>query len=66
MCKMSARIIYAKPSNKRFIIPLEKKIFFCNRFYCFGKSIKKHPDSLFENNNNNELNVCVYYIKVNY
>ena len=32
-------------------------------FYFFGKSTKKHPDSLCENNNNiNELNVCAYYM----
>ena len=46
MSKMSARII----SNNRFIIPLLKKIcYFAVGFYCFGKSIQKHPDSVSEN-----------------
>ena len=44
-------VLYAKPSNKRFIIPLQKKLLF------FGKSIQKYPDSVCENDVNNEQNV---------
>ena len=35
----------------------QKNCSFAICFYFFGKSIKKHSDSLCENNNNNELNV---------
>ena len=64
MSKMSACIIcYAKPLNKKFIIPLQKKLFiFAIGFYFIGKSIQKHPDSLCENDVNNEQNVCRYYM----
>ena len=51
MSKMSARII-AKPSNKRFIIPLQKKLS-GNWVLFFGKSIQRHPDSVCENDVNN-------------
>ena len=44
-------VLYAKPSNKRFIIPLQKMLLF------FGKSIQKYPDSVCENDVNNEQNV---------
>ena len=30
-------------------------------FYFFGKSSHKHPDSVSENDVNNEKNVCAYY-----
>ena len=42
----------------------KKNCYFAIGFYFFGKSIKKHPDSLCENDNNNEVNVCAYYIRV--
>ena len=35
--------------------------YFAIGFYFFGKSIKKHPDSLCENDNNNKVNVCAHY-----
>ena len=58
-------VLYAKPSNKRCTIPLQKKnCYFAIGLYFFGKSIKKHPDSFCENDNNNEVNVCAYYIRV--
>ena len=56
--------IYAKPSNKRFIIPLQKKFcYFAIGFYLFGKSIQKHPDSVCENDVNNEQNVHAYHMQ---
>ena len=39
----------------------KKNCYFAIGVYCFGKSIKKHPDSLCENDNSNEVNVCAYY-----
>ena len=36
-------MLYAKTSNKRFIIPLQKKYYFAIGFYFVGKSIQKHP-----------------------
>ena len=42
----------------------KKSCYFAIGFYFFGKSIKKHPDSLCKNDNNNEENVCAYYIRV--
>ena len=48
---------------KRFIIPLQKKLLFGNWFLFFGKSIQKHPDSVWENDVNNEQNVRAYYAK---
>ena len=56
-------VLYAKPSNKRFIIPLQKKLLFGNWFLFLGKSIQKHPDSVWENDVNNEQNVRAYYAK---
>ena len=56
-------VLYAKQSNKRFIIPLQKKLLFCNWFLFFGKSIQKHPDSVWENDVNNEQNARAYYAK---
>ena len=51
-------ILYAKPSNKRFIIPLQKKhCYFAIDLYFFGKSIQKHSDSVCENDVNSEQNV---------
>ena len=47
----------------RFIIPLQKKLLFDNWFLFFGKSIQKHPDSVWENDVNNEQNVRAYYAK---
>ena len=61
MSKMCTRII-CYTINKRFIIPLRKKCYFANGFYCFGKSIQKHPDSVCENDVNNEHNACAYYL----
>ena len=55
-------VLYAKPSNKRFIISLQKNCYFAIGFYFFGKSIQKHPDSVFENDVNNEQNVGGYYM----
>ena len=56
-------VFYAKPSNKRFIIPPQKKrCYFASDFYFFGKSIQKHPDSVFKNDVNNEQNVREYYM----
>ena len=49
--------------NKRFIIPLQKKLLFGNWFLFIGKSIQKHPDSVWENDVNNEQNVRAYYAK---
>ena len=45
-------VLYAKPSNKRFIIPLQKNCYFAIGFYFFGKNIEKHPDSVCENDVN--------------
>ena len=47
---------------KGFSIPLQKNYSFVKGFNFFAKSIKNRPDSLCENNNNNELHVCAYYI----
>ena len=56
-------LIYAKPSNKKFIIPPQKKkMLFCNWLLFFGKSIQKHSDSVCENNVNNEQNVRPYHM----
>ena len=41
----------------------KKKLLFGNWFLIFGKSIQKHPDSVRENDVNNEQNVRVYYAK---
>ena len=46
-------VLYAKPSNKRFIIPLQKKKLSGNWLLFFGKSIQRHPDSVCENDVNN-------------
>ena len=40
-----------------------KKNYFAIGFYFFGKSIQKHPDSVCENDVNNEQNVRGYYVK---
>ena len=54
-------VFYSKPSNKRFIILLQKKnCYLAICFYFFGKSIQKHPDSVCENDVNNEQNVRAY------
>ena len=54
-------IYYAKPSNKMLIIPQQKKnCYFAIGFYFFGTSIQKHPDSVCENDVNNEQNVRGY------
>ena len=65
-CSVSARItrLALKPWNKRIIIPLQKNCYFAIIFigcYFFDKSIQKHPDSVCENDVNNEQNVCTYY-----
>ena len=39
-------VLYAKPSNKRFIIPLQKKKLPGSWLLFFGKSIQRHPDSV--------------------
>ena len=41
----------------------KKKLLFGNWFLFFGKSIQKHPDSVWENDVNNEQNVHAYYAK---
>ena len=41
----------------------KKKLPFGNWFLFFGKSIQKHPDSVWENDVKNEQNVRVYYAK---
>ena len=41
----------------------KKKLLFDNWFLFFGKSIQKHPDSVWENDVNNEQNVRAYYAK---
>ena len=41
----------------------KKKLLFGNWFLFFGKSIQKHPDSVWENDVNNEQNVRAYYAK---
>ena len=50
-------VLYGKPSNKRFIIPLQKtkktKKKSGNWLLFFGKSIQTHPDSVCENDVNN-------------
>ena len=61
--EQNVRSYYARPSNKRFIIPLQKKLLFDNWLLFFGKSIQKHPDSVWENDVNNEQNVRAYYAK---
>ena len=43
--------------SKRFIIPLQKNCYFAIGFYYFGKSIQKHPDSVCENDVNNEQTI---------
>ena len=58
-------VLYAKPSNKRFIIPLQKNCYFAVGFYFLGKSIQKHPDSVCENDVNNEQTVRAYYEPLN-
>ena len=55
-------VLYAKPSNKRFIISLQKKKCYFAIGNFFGKSIQKHPDSVSENDANNEQHVCWYYM----
>ena len=52
-----------KNTSNEFIIPLQKKLVFGNWFLFFGKSIQKHPDSVWENDVNNEQNVRAYYAK---
>ena len=59
------RSIFPSPSyymlNHRIrgsLFHYKKNCYFAIGFYFFGKSIKKHPDSLYENDNNNEVNVC--------
>ena len=59
---ISKNVLFAKPSNKRFIIPPQKNCYFAIGFYFFGKSIQKHPDSVCENDVNNEQNVRGYYM----
>ena len=39
-----------------------KKCYFAIGFYFFGESIQKHPDSVRENDANNEQNVHGYYM----
>ena len=41
----------------------KKKLLFGNWFLFFRKSIQKHPDSVWENDVNNEQNVRAYYAK---
>ena len=41
----------------------KKKLLFGNWFLFFGKSIQKHPDSVWENDVNNDQNVRAYYAK---
>ena len=40
----------------------QKNCYFAIGFYFFGKSIQKHPDSVCENDVNNEQNVRGYYM----
>ena len=40
----------------------KKNCYFAIGFYFFGKSIQKHPDSVCENDVNNEQNVREYYM----
>ena len=40
-----------------------KKLYFAIGFYFLGKSIQKHPDSICENDVNNEQTVRAYYAK---
>ena len=62
-CLLNCYNCYAKPSNKRFIIPLQKTIAIWQLVSIFCKSIQKHPDSVWENDVNNEQNVRTYYAK---
>ena len=41
----------------------KKNCYLAIGFYFFGKSIQKHPDSVWENDVNNEQNVRAYYAK---
>ena len=41
----------------------KKNCYFAIGFYFLGKSIQKHPDSICENDVNNEQTVCAYYVK---
>ena len=53
-------VLYAKPSNKVDLF-YYKKLLFCNWLLFFGKSIRKHPDSVCENDVNNGQNLGAYY-----
>ena len=55
-------VLYAKPSNKRFIIPLQKNRYFAIGLYFLVRVFTEHPDSVCENDVNNEQNVRAYYI----
>ena len=54
---------YFMPSNKRLLFPYEKNCYLAIGFYVFGKSIQKYPDSVCENDVNNEKNVRAYYMQ---
>ena len=45
------------------LFPYEKNCYLAIGFYFFGKSIQKHPDSVCENDVNNEQNVRAYYMQ---
>ena len=55
-------VLYAKPSNKSLLFHYKKNCYFAIGFYFLGKSIQKHPDSVCENDVNNEQNVGGYYM----
>ena len=55
-------VLHAKPSNKRFIIPLQKNCYFAIGLYFLVRVFTEHPDSVCENDVNNEQNVRAYYM----
>ena len=61
MSKMSARIIMLNHHIRGLLFHFKKKLLFYNWLLFFGKSIQKHPDSVCENDINNEQNVRTYY-----
>ena len=58
-------VLYAKPSNKRFIIPLQKTNCYLQLlgYYFVGKSIQKSPDSVCEDDVNIEQNARAHYMR---
>ena len=62
MSKMIARILCENHRIRGLLFHYKKNCYFAIGFYFFGKSIQKHPDSVCENDVNNEQNVRAYYM----